>query len=142
MKVIGTIDLIDLPEFGIENIEAKIDTGANRSSLHCTDIHIVKDNGLDWLYFTIPLVDKGTGVFKSDDFFSKDIKSSSGHIEHRYIIKTKVILFGKIYKTSFSLTNREEMKYPILLGSKLLKNRFMVDVSKKNLSYNGKKKHS
>jgi len=135
MKVIGRIDVIDLPELGLENIEAKIDTGANRSSIHCSKIeHVVRD-GEDCIAFNIPLVSEGSGVFYSNDFFKKKIKSSSGHVEDRYVIKTTLILFGKRIHTTFSLTDRAEMKYPILLGRKLLKSRFVVDVAQENLSF-------
>ncbi|MEO9804760.1 MAG: RimK/LysX family protein [Reichenbachiella sp.] len=135
MITIGRIDRIDLPEFGLENIEAKIDTGANRSSIHCSNIeHKMIDNE-DCILFKIPLVSKGNDVFHSNEFFKKKIKSSSGHVENRYVIKTTIILFGKRIKTSFSLTDRTEMKYPILLGRKLLRSRYLVDVEQENLSF-------
>jgi len=135
MKVIGRTDLIDLPEFGLENTPAKIDTGANRSSIHCSKIeHVIRD-GIDCIAFNIPLVSEGSSVFYSTDFFKKRIKSSSGHVEDRYIIKTLVILFGKKIRTTFSLTDRAEMKYPILLGRKLLKSRYIVDVAQENISF-------
>lgn len=135
MKTIGKIDFIDLPEFGINDIEAKIDTGANRSSLHCVDVKVEVEKDIEWLYFTVPLVEKGQSTFKTDDFFRKNIKSSSGHVEDRFIIKTSIILFGEEIETTFSLTDRGDMKFPILLGCKLLRSRFIVDVSQKNLSF-------
>lgn len=135
MKTIGRIDKIDLPEFDLKNIEAKIDTGANRSSIHCSKIeHLMKD-GKEWIIFEIPLGNDEHCTYKSDDFFKKNIKSSSGHIENRYIIKTEVILFGEEIHTTFSLTDRGYMKYPVLLGRKLLKSRFVVDVAQENLSF-------
>lgn len=133
---IGRIDKIDLPEFGLEDIEAKIDTGANRSSIHCSRIEHRDFEGVDSIIFSIPLYHNGEeNSFHSSDFFKKNIKSSSGHVEERYIIKTTVILFGKRFKTTFSLTDRTEMKYPILLGRKLLAGHFVVDVHEKNLSH-------
>lgn len=138
---IGRIDKIDLPEFGLEDIEAKIDTGANRSSIHCSKIEHKDYEGVDSIIFSIPLDGNGEeNSFHSADFFKKNIKSSSGHVEERYIIKTTVVLFGKSIKTSFSLTDRTEMKYPILLGRKLLASRFIVDVDHKNLSQQLKNK--
>ncbi|WP_456459447.1 ATP-dependent zinc protease family protein [Reichenbachiella sp.] len=133
---IGRIDKIDLPEFGLENIEAKIDTGANRSSIHCSKIEHKDFEGVDSIIFSIPLAGNGEeNSFHSADFFKKKIKSSSGHVEERYIIKTTVVLFGKRFKTSFSLTDRTDMKYPILLGRKLLAGHFVVDVQEKDLSF-------
>jgi hypothetical protein len=140
MKEIGRIDRIDFPEFGLENIEVKIDTGANRSSIHCTKIDHQIREGEDCIAFQIPLTSHENDVFYSNDYFKKKIKSSSGHIEDRYIIKTTAIIFGKKIHTSFSLTDRAEMKFPILLGRKLLKSRFIVDVAQEDLSYKTKTK--
>ncbi len=137
--VIGRIDKIDLPEYGLTNIEAKIDTGANRSAIHCSKIHQIQENGVDKIVFHIPLDSShGTTKFYSTDFFKKGVRSSSGHLEERYIINTVVILFGTKIKTTFSLSDRSEMKFPVLLGRKLLRSRFIVDVDKKYLSYNAK----
>lgn len=133
---IGRIDKIDLPEFGLENIEAKIDTGANRSSIHCSRIEHRDFDGVDSIVFSIPLDNNDDEtLFHSSDFTTKNIRSSSGHVEERYIIKTTVVLFGKQIKTSFSLTDRTEMKFPILLGRKLLASRYIVDVDLTNLSH-------
>ncbi|WP_436517346.1 ATP-dependent zinc protease family protein [Ekhidna sp. To15] len=138
-KTIGSVDRVDLPLFNLQNIEAKIDTGANRSAIHCSHIEILKKDGVEELNFHIPLDgSKGSHVFQSRDFFKKKIKSSNGHSEERYIIKTVVVLFGKRIKASFSLTDRAEMNYPILLGRKLLKSRFIVDVDEQYLSFKAK----
>ena len=61
-------------------------------------------------------------------------KSSNGQTELRVFVKTKIIFFNKEHEIELSLTNRSEMKYPILVGRKFLKNKFLVDVSKKHLS--------
>jgi hypothetical protein len=140
---IGSVDKVDLPLFNLQDIEAKIDTGANRSSIHCSKIELLDKAGTQELSFHIPLdSSKGDNFFTSRDFFKKKIKSSNGHSEERYIIKTTVILFGKRIKASFSLTDRAEMSYPILLGRKLLKSRFVVDIDEQYLSYKAKGKSS
>lgn len=140
MQEIGWVDKIDVPEFGLENIPAKIDTGANRSAIHCSEITQAKKNGVDEITFHIPLDSShGINTFQTQSFFKKKIRSSSGHVEERYIIRTTIVLFGRKIKTTFSLTDRTEMKYPILLGRKLLKSKFVVDVTKENLSYKLKK---
>ena len=139
MKTIGRIDKIDLPEFGLNDIPAKIDTGANRSAIHCSQITETNENGRPEISFHIPLDSShGQKDFHIKSFFKKKIRSSSGHIEERYIIKTVVVLFGKKIHASFSLTDRAEMKYPILLGRKLLNSKFIVDVAQEYLSYKAK----
>lgn len=59
-------------------------------------------------------------------------------MEERYVITTGVLIFNKLIKTEFSLTDRSAMKYPILLGRKFLVKRFIVDVSLVNLSLKNK----
>lgn len=64
----------------------------------------------------------------------KKIKSSNGHVEERIIIKQHVVFAGKKIMIELSLSNRSEMRYPVLLGRKFITGRFIVDVSKIYLS--------
>lgn len=135
--VIGRIDRVDLPDLGIEEAKAKIDTGAYTSSIHCHKIEL-KD---DLLIFYLPVEIGEHSVIKKFQtrlFTSKTIRSSNGKEEVRFIIKTTINLFGRIFITDFSLSDRSRMKNPILIGRKLLKNKFVVDVSQKNLSFKSK----
>ena len=63
-------------------------------------------------------------------------------MEYRYAVKTAIMLFGKKYNIELALTNRSTMKNPVLLGRKVLRDRFIIDVTKQNLSYREKKKFS
>jgi len=51
--------------------------------------------------------------------------------EERIIVKTTLILAGRELDAELSLTDRSEMRHPLLIGRKLLKTRFLVDVSRK-----------
>jgi len=128
--VIGRSDIVDLPDLGVENIHAKIDTGAYRSSLHCKKVYL--ENG--FLYFTLHTA-TGFQEYATKEWSQKEIRSSNGKIQKRYVIKTSMKLFGRRYKASISLSDRSKMKNPLLIGRKMLTKRFIVDVSKKNLSY-------
>jgi hypothetical protein len=139
--LIGRRDMVDLPGFGLQDIEAKVDTGAYTSAIHCSHIKLIERRGVKKISFHIlGSLQEGLGerVFVTKNFKEKKIKSSFGQIEERFVIKTKIKLFGRVIRAEFSLSDRTEMKYPILLGRKLLKNRFIVDVSLFNLSYNQK----
>jgi ribosomal protein S6--L-glutamate ligase len=59
------------------------------------------------------------------------IKSSNGLQEQRFIISTMIILNQQTYPILFTLANRETMNYKVLIGTNFLKNRFLIDVSKK-----------
>lgn len=136
METIGGVDKVDLPDLNLENVPAKVDTGANRSSIHCDHIRKVTENGIDYIEFHIPSdLTIGKNIIRTDSFFQRKIKSSTAHVEERYVIFTTVVIFGRSIKTTFSLTDRSEMKYPILLGRRMLHKKFLVDVSQKDLSY-------
>lgn len=64
----------------------------------------------------------------------KKVKSSNGEIQLRPAVKVTVKFFGKKYKSVISLTSRADMKFPMLIGRKFLKDRFLVDVSKDYLN--------
>lgn len=144
MQIIGRKDKIDLPELGLEEIEAKIDTGAYGSALHCHKIEVKQKNGRDIL--TYKLLDPShpsyeNRILKSEVFNQKTVRSSNGLKENRFTIKTKIIVFNKTYNVEFSLTDRKGMKNPILLGRKFLTKRFLVDVNSRDLSHKQKKLH-
>jgi len=135
--IIGRRDRIDLPELGISGIRAKIDSGAYGCAIHCSDMMVVHREGKEYLSFILldPEYPQFTGtVHYFEDFRDKKVKNSSGDTEHRYTVHTDVVIFGRSIRTEFSLTDRSSMKYPVLLGRKFLRGRFLVDVSTKDVS--------
>jgi len=141
-QLIGRKDKADFPLLDLYNIDVKIDTGAYSSSIHCHNIIIIY-NGLVAEKVHFNLLDPSHRDYNEKEFILpifriKKVKSSSGVAENRIFIKTKILLFNMIYNLELNLTDRSNMKYPVLLGRKLLKNRFMVDVTKEYLSFNEK----
>ncbi len=127
-----------MPEFNIVNLDAKIDTGAYGNALHSHRFEIKIEDNKKVLHFRLldPTHPEYEAIdYKTSMFRKKRVKSSTGHMEERYVFKTKLILFGEEFETEFSLSNRKKMKHPVLLGRKLLKGKFLVDVSKRNLSF-------
>ena len=138
MLVIGRKDIIDLPEWEIFSIEAKVDTGAYGCALHCHHVEIVRQDGEEVLRFK--LLDPQHPEYNdrfiyARQFSQKKVRNSGGYVEHRYSIKTIIRLFNRRYRTEFSLTDRQQMRYPVLIGRKFLNKRFLVDVSLQNVSY-------
>ncbi len=133
IRLIGRREYVDFPELNIFRKEAKIDTGAYTSALHCKDINIKHIEGKDILCFklldeTHPEYNEQEHCF--EDFIQKHIKSSSGEKELRYIIKTLIIIGSKRIRTTVSLADRANMRYPVLIGRKMIKNKFIIDVAK------------
>lgn len=138
--LIGTSDRIDLPLFELYELPCKIDTGADTSAIHCHHVKLIERNGVEEVCFRLldPSHQAYNGrEFRTTDFKEKKVRSSSGFASYRYTIKTKVKLFRKTYPIYFTLADREQMRYPILLGRRFLKNRFMVDVARHDLSFQG-----
>jgi hypothetical protein len=137
-KVIGRRELVSFPELDIKEIEAKVDTGAFTSAIHCSDIHeeILPDGTkvicLDLLDPSHPQYNHKKLRFAEYDL--REIKSSIGEKQERYVIRTQISLFDETIEAEFSLSDRSDMKYPVLIGRKLLKGRFIVDVSRKNVA--------
>ena len=79
--------------------------------------------------------------FKTKKYTSKAVKSSNGITEIRFLIATEINIFGQLFPIELTLTERNEMKFPILLGRKFLNKKFIIDTTKKNLSYKLKNKN-
>ena len=134
MVMVGWREYIALPAVGIEALKAKIDTGAETSALHAEKIEIFPRNGVDWVRFEVP-INKHKEVYKCELPLcdKRRIRSSNGIARWRYIIETDVIIGKRTLKTQFSLTSRASMKFPVLLGRRLLAENFAVDVSRSYL---------
>ncbi len=141
MLILGRSDRVDLPSLGLENIHAKIDTGAYTSSLHCSRAEVI-EGILEFI-----LLDEEhpefTGMpLRVKKFEQREIRNSFGEAELRYVIKTWVRIYGRVIRAEFSLSNRGNLKFPVLLGRKILRHRFLIDVTKKDLSFINKQNPS
>jgi hypothetical protein len=139
MKVLGRYDRIDLPDLHLKNIHAKVDTGAYRCCLHCHDVKIV-DGKLQFVLLDEEHPEFTGKPFIFDSYEVRDIRNSFGEVERRFVIVTTVKIFDEDITAEFSLTNRGSLKFPILIGRKILRDRFLIDVKKKNLSFKEKRR--
>jgi len=133
-KIIGKVDKVDFPLLNLYNVDVKIDTGAYTSSIHCAEI-IEANNKLRCSFDSM-----GHANFKSkdsifDNYSRTSVKSSNGIKENRFKIKSEVQFFGKIYKIKLTLSTRDDMKFPVLIGRQFLNKKFLVDVDLENQSY-------
>ena len=133
-KIIGSIERITLPELGLYDLDAKIDTGAENCALH-GDIVSINDGFVSFILHDEIHPAYNGKIITLPIAREADIKSSNGETDSRIFIKTKILVFGKEYNVSISLADRSKMKYPMLLGKRFLKGRFLVDVEQE---YNNK----
>ena len=135
--MIGRVERIDLPDWELLNLDAKIDTGAFSSSLHCHHIEVFERNEAKWVRFHLLDPEYNSYNERLMEFPVSDqrvVKSSNGIGEERIFIETVIMLYNQKFNIELSLSNRAEMKYPILLGRKFLAKKFVVDVSRTYLS--------
>jgi hypothetical protein len=133
--ILGKIDKFDLPELNLKSVRAKIDTGARTSSLHCMSIVPTKDGYVKFIF-----LDENNNKFTGKYITKKvsrisNVKSSNGTIQKRYFVQTPIVIYNKTYTMELSLSHRGSMKFPLLIGRELIKKDFIVDVTKKNLSF-------
>lgn len=136
-SIIGRYEVISFPDYLLPDVPAKVDTGANYSSIHAEGIKLVKKKGVEHLQFTLMNGHDSYDFSRSiavKEFRSVQIENSFGHSEPRYVITLKCKLANKIFKTDFTLANRGTKTFPILLGRKLLDGRFIIDTSVNNIS--------
>ena len=136
-NIIGRDDIADFPTFALENVRVKIDSGAYTSTIDCS---LVEEKGEVLEVIFLAKKEKGyTGEKQIFNYFSKKkVRSSSGESQLRYKVKGDILLFGKKYNTEFTLSSREKMRYPVLLGRKLLNKKFLIDTSLSNQSWSKK----
>ena len=130
LTVIGRAEEVDLPDFGLAGVPAKVDTGADNSAIWVSQI-VEKADGLHCVFFgpDSPFY-SGEKVIVKKDYKLTRIANSFGQKELRYKIKLRIRVGGRLVRATFTLSDRSPKTYPILLGRKLLKDKFLVDVSK------------
>ena len=130
LTLIGWREWLALPQLGIPAIKAKIDTGARTSSLHTFSLEEFSLNGRRMIRFGIHPLQKRKDI----DLFCeaplvdrRRVKDSGGHIEKRYVIRTRVVLGRIRWPIDITLTNRDSMLFRMLLGRTAVEKRFLID---------------
>jgi|SRR5690606_10910083 len=138
--IIGAIELVDLPELGLYNIYAKIDTGAETSVLHCEDFEVFEKDGHRYIrcYIDEHPESQSENLMKLSFLIhrEREVKNSFGQAETRHIFITKIKMFDTLFDIKLSVRDRSAMSYPMLLGRNFINGKFLVDVSKKELAKN------
>ncbi|XKH61815.1 ATP-dependent zinc protease [Halomonas sediminis] len=130
-KVFGWVEKATLKPWGIE-VKAKLDSGALTSSLDARDIELFEKDDEDWVRFRLKLENQASGELFSDTLerplYRELTVRGAGGRDERPVVLLKVCMGNTIYEEQFSLRDRGEMNYPLLLGRRTLSHLGLLDV--------------
>ena len=140
---VGWREWCGLPEFGIDQIKCKVDTGAKTSALHAFDVLIVKRQGREIVTFKVHPIQKNNRKLEHCEATLiewRHVTDSGGKRTLRPVIKTWLSLGDVVKQIEVTLVARDEMGFRMLLGREALRKTWVVDPAKSFIQSDKKKK--
>ena len=134
--ILGWREWIGLPQWSVTHLKAKIDTGARTSSLHAFDLEWFERDGDPWVRFEIHPWQRSTAdavVAEAAVESTRNIRSSSGEIDHRPVVRAPLSIAGHEVDAEITLTRRDEMGFRMLIGRSALRRHYIVDPARSYL---------
>lgn len=134
---LGWREWVDFPELGLENIKAKVDTGARTSALHAFELRTFEKEGRQRVEFKMHPNQRDLQtvvVCTADVKDERDVRDSGGHQEKRWVIETPVTIGSETWPIELTLTARDDMLFRMLLGRTAMRGRAIVDPSRSYLT--------
>lgn len=128
--VLGWRENVSIPDLGIKEIKAKVDSGARTSALHVTQLKIITKGSHQYAEFMAHPKQRSSQpeIFNRKKIISfKKVKSSNGKSENRPMIEVEIVLGQQRRSILLSLTNRDLMGFRFLLGREAVKGPYLID---------------
>lgn len=143
LMILGWREWVGLPDLGIRQVKAKVDTGARTSALHAFELRPFEEGGRERIEFSIHPVQKDLETVitcVADIVDQRVVTDSGGHKEERYVIASTVTVGQHVWPIEMTLTGRDDMRFRMLLGRTAIKGRAVVDPGRSYIV--GKKKRA
>jgi len=141
LLTLGWREWVGLPELGIAQIKAKVDTGARTSALHAFEVRPYSEDGRDRVEFKLHPRQRDSEtvvVCRADVTDQRTVSDSGGHKEQRYVIRSMLSLGAHSWPIEITLTARDDMMFRMLLGRTAMNGHALVDPARSYVT--GKKK--
>ena len=135
-KSIGWRERVSFPDFEVIGVKAKIDSGAQTSSIHAFRPRFSQKDDVEWVSFEIHprrRSRKDAVRVKTKVKTRRRIRSSNGKRELRPVIETTMTLGGETFVAELTLANRHLMAYRMILGRSAMRGRFTINPGKSYL---------
>jgi len=130
LLTLGWREWAALPDLGLPAIKVKVDSGARTSALHAFYTEKYQLDSVDMVKFLIHPIQKNYDFHVEChapiiDF--REVSDSGGHKEMRYVIETSIVIGTVSWPIELNLTNRDTMRFRMLLGRRAIEARAVID---------------
>jgi len=127
LPLIGVLERVDIAQWGVRGMSARVDTGARTSALHVDSLQELGDGRVRFQLGKVGRSGRRPAAVEATVVRRTRVRSTSGETETRVFVTAHVTLGGAEHRIEVGLVDRSHMQHPMLLGRSALAGRFLVD---------------